>query len=78
MSKEKNKSPEVSNAKRALEAGRSAPNFTLSSAPDQKVSLKDFRGRPVILTFYPVSQFDKHRLPISLDQSSDTDQSKRA
>jgi peroxiredoxin len=53
MSKEKNKSPEVSNAKRALEAGRSAPNFTLSSAPDQKVSLKDFRGRPVILTFYP-------------------------
>ncbi|MDX6711518.1 MAG: hypothetical protein QOH96_2534 [Blastocatellia bacterium] len=53
MSKEKKRGAEVSNARRALEAGRSAPDFTLSSAPDQKVSLKDFRGRPVILAFYP-------------------------
>jgi peroxiredoxin len=33
--------------------GASAPDFTLSATPDQKVSLSDFRGRPVILAFYP-------------------------
>jgi peroxiredoxin len=36
-----------------LEAGTSAPAFTLPSTPDQKVSLADFRGKPVILAFYP-------------------------
>ena len=41
------------NRRAALEAGAPAPNFTLPSTPDQKVSLEDFRGRPVILAFYP-------------------------
>src|SRR2546421_7521313 len=36
-----------------LPAGTPAPAFTLSSAPDQTVPLRDFRGRPVILAFYP-------------------------
>lgn len=36
-----------------LPAGKPAPDFTLPSAPDQKVSLRDFRGHPVILAFYP-------------------------
>jgi peroxiredoxin len=36
-----------------LAAGTPAPNFTLPSTPDQKLSLEDFRGRPVILAFYP-------------------------
>ena len=36
-----------------LTAGTRAPDFTLSSAPDQTVSLAAFRGRPVILAFYP-------------------------
>lgn len=36
-----------------LSAGVSAPDFTLPSTPDQKVSLSDFRDRPVILAFYP-------------------------
>jgi len=31
----------------------SAPNFTLNATPDQKVSLSDFRGKPVVLAFYP-------------------------
>jgi peroxiredoxin len=53
MSKEKNKNPENSSAMGGLEIGASAPNFTLPSAPDKRVSLKDFRGRPVILAFYP-------------------------
>ena len=30
-----------------------APNFELYSTPDQKVDLMHFRGRPVILAFYP-------------------------
>ena len=37
----------------ALDAGTPAPDFTLPSTPDQTVSLRDFRGRPVILAFYP-------------------------
>jgi len=36
-----------------LAAGTAAPDFTLHSTPDQSVSLHDFRGRPIILTFYP-------------------------
>jgi peroxiredoxin len=36
-----------------IPAGAAAPDFTLSATPDQKVSLSDFRGRPVILAFYP-------------------------
>ena len=30
-----------------------APSFTLNATPDQKVSLSDFRGKPVVLAFYP-------------------------
>jgi len=37
----------------ALQAGTKAPDFTLHTTPDQTVSLQDFRGRPVILAFYP-------------------------
>jgi peroxiredoxin len=37
----------------ALPAGMQAPDFTLPSTPDQKISLSDFRGSPVILAFYP-------------------------
>ena len=36
-----------------LAAGTPAPDFTLHTTPDQGVSLRDFRGRPVILVFYP-------------------------
>ena len=36
-----------------LPAGTKAPDFTLKSTPDQTVSLSEFRGRPVILAFYP-------------------------
>ncbi|HET7094366.1 MAG TPA: redoxin domain-containing protein [Thermomicrobiales bacterium] len=36
-----------------LPPGAPAPDFTLYSTPDQSVSLSDFRGRPVILAFYP-------------------------
>jgi peroxiredoxin len=36
-----------------LPPGTEAPAFELPSAPDQSMSLADFRGRPVILVFYP-------------------------
>lgn len=37
----------------ALAAGTPAPDFTLKSTPDQSVKLSEFRGRPVVLAFYP-------------------------
>ena len=36
-----------------LAQGTDAPEFTLPSAPDQMVSLSEFRGQPVVLVFYP-------------------------
>ena len=36
-----------------LPPGTKAPEFSLPSTPDQRVSLGEFRGRPVILAFYP-------------------------
>jgi peroxiredoxin len=38
---------------RALPAGTPAPDFSLRSTPDQSVRLSEFRGRPVVLAFYP-------------------------
>src|SRR6204780_4134897 len=37
----------------ALSVGTKAPNFNLPTTPDQKVSLSEFKGRNVILVFYP-------------------------
>lgn len=34
-------------------AGTPAPDFRLHRTPDQTVSLRDFRGQPVVLVFYP-------------------------
>lgn len=36
-----------------LKAGSPAPDFTLPVTPDQKLSLNELRGKPVILAFYP-------------------------
>jgi peroxiredoxin len=33
--------------------GTEAPDFTLRSTPDQWLTLREFRGQPVILAFYP-------------------------
>jgi peroxiredoxin len=38
---------------RILSPGTPAPDFTLNVTPDQKLSLSELRGRPVILCFYP-------------------------
>jgi peroxiredoxin len=44
--------PSVGHAS-SLPPGTRAPDFQLSSTPDQRVSLAEFRGSPVILAFYP-------------------------
>jgi len=36
-----------------LAPGTSAPEFSLHVTPDQRLSLKELRGRPVVLAFYP-------------------------
>jgi peroxiredoxin len=36
-----------------LAAGTQAPEFELHAAPDKSLSLADFRGKPLILVFYP-------------------------
>jgi peroxiredoxin len=36
-----------------LQPGTPAPDFRLHDTPDQTVSRSDFRGRPVVLAFYP-------------------------
>jgi peroxiredoxin len=36
-----------------LARGTQAPDFTLRSTPDQSVPLSSFKGKPVVLVFYP-------------------------
>ena len=36
-----------------LQPGTTAPTFTLATGPDKKISLEDFKGKPVVLMFYP-------------------------
>jgi peroxiredoxin len=36
-----------------LQPGTEAPDFELNATPDQKLSLKELRGKRVILAFYP-------------------------
>ena len=45
--------PQTNVYRSVLGAGRQAPEFTLQCTPDQTVSLSEFRGRPVVLAFYP-------------------------
>ncbi len=37
----------------AIQAGKAAPAFTLPDADGNKVALKDFKGKNLILYFYP-------------------------
>src|SRR5580658_7941446 len=43
----------ASDSSQPLAAGVRAPDFSLNSTPDQTVSLSDFRGKRLILIFYP-------------------------
>ena len=37
----------------AIEEGKAAPAFTLKDTDGNKVTLKEFRGKDVIVYFYP-------------------------
>ena len=41
------------NQSKILSAGTPAPDFELPSSPEKKLKLRELRGRPVILVFYP-------------------------
>jgi peroxiredoxin len=53
MSKSSNPQTESDSHSSVLGPGVRAPEFTLRCTPDQSVSLSEFRGRPVVLAFYP-------------------------
>ncbi len=48
-----------------LGPGRKAPAFSLNTTPDQKISLAELRGQPVVLAFYPADWS-----PVCTDQLS--------
>src|SRR5580704_5782690 len=48
-----------------LQKGTPAPEFELNATPDQKLKLTDFRGKRLILTFYPADWS-----PVCSDQMS--------
>jgi peroxiredoxin Q/BCP len=37
----------------SIEEGKAAPAFTLPDANGEKVALKDFKGKNLVLYFYP-------------------------
>jgi thioredoxin-dependent peroxiredoxin len=43
----------VGNVKSNVKVGDKAPTFTALDDSGQSVSLEDFKGRPVVLYFYP-------------------------
>ena len=45
--------PTASSDSQILQPGTVAPDFALPSSPDKTMTLRDLRGRPVILIFYP-------------------------
>jgi peroxiredoxin len=44
---------DVQSVSRIVPPGTAAPGFELHSTPDQTVRLSDFKGRPVVMAFYP-------------------------
>ena len=49
----RNSNPSSNSHPSVLSPGTQAPDFTLRCTPGQSVSLREFRGQPVILAFYP-------------------------
>ncbi len=45
--------PQTSTSPRLAAPGDVAPAFDLAAGPDRRLALTDFRGRPVVLVFYP-------------------------
>jgi peroxiredoxin len=53
------------NGAQPLRAGEQAPDWELKATPDQSVSLSDFRGKALIMAFYPADWS-----PVCTDQMS--------
>jgi alkyl hydroperoxide reductase subunit AhpC len=49
----KPKEAQIASTSLAIATGRPAPEFGLKTTPDQIVTLREFRGRPAVLVFYP-------------------------
>ena len=39
----------------AVQVGETAPDFSLPDGKGGKIGLADFRGKPVVLAFYPLA-----------------------
>ncbi len=39
----------------ALDPGQQAPDFTLSSHNGEKITLSSYRGKPVVLAWFPAA-----------------------
>jgi peroxiredoxin len=55
----------MSDRAQPLRAGEPAPDWELKATPDQSVSLSDFRGRALVMAFYPADWS-----PVCTDQMS--------
>ena len=49
----KPKEAQIASTSSAITQGKSAPDFSLKTTPDQVVTLREFRGRQFVLVFYP-------------------------
>ena len=49
----KPKETQIASTLSAITPGNAAPDFALKTTPDQIVTLREFRDRPVVLVFYP-------------------------
>jgi len=52
-----------------IEEGKPAPSFTLPSDSGEDVSLESFRGKPVVLYFYPRTTRG-HVFPVLVEDGS--------
>ncbi len=39
----------------AIQAGKSAPDFTMTAHTGEKVSLSQYKGKPVVLAWFPAA-----------------------
>lgn len=47
-------------ASAGLKVGQKAPDFTVTNEAGQKVKLSGFKGKKVVLYFYPKVKVDEH------------------
>ena len=55
MSDPQRPSPPPEDEPAILPAGTPAPDFELANSPETRVRLRDLRGNPVVLAFYPAA-----------------------